>query len=59
MLITSFGCGTAGPALLMSTPEVSGVVRGPEIPVARSRNTMPGHATLLAKNIPSPHFAHR
>jgi hypothetical protein len=35
----------------------AGVERGPEPPVVSNMKTIPAHAALLAKNIPSPLFA--
>jgi hypothetical protein len=40
--------------LLTLAPEASGVGGGLKIPVVTNMTTIPAHAALLAKNIPSP-----
>jgi hypothetical protein len=42
--------------LLTLATEASGVARGLEIPVVTNMTTIPAHAALLAKNIPSPQW---
>ena len=56
IFLTSILGPTAVTSLLRLT-EASGGRRGPEIAVVSDRKTIPAHAALLAKNIPSPRFA--
>jgi hypothetical protein len=42
--------------LLTLATEASGVARGLEIPVVSNMKTIPAHAALVAKNIPSPQW---